>query len=167
APEGTSSRAAPPLTPPVARLFALNHAGASRAATDPPRRSGRRTAGGVPAPRSVRPCRAREGSASTEGWLGRVRAVSACLALPWGHGYEVERGGGNPAQLAGRAHVVAIRPVFDDLAVGDAQPVGLGDAAGFAGRWKRLLDVSVFVVEGERSDLASTGGGVNGDEVCV
>src|SRR5215471_2470802 len=44
-----------------------------------------------------------------EGSLGGVRAVSASPALRSGHPYEGQGEGGIPAQLAGRAHVVAIR----------------------------------------------------------
>jgi hypothetical protein len=57
--------------------------------------------------------------------------------------------------------------MLDHLAVGEAEPVGLRDTAGPAGRGEGLFYSSACVVEHEWLDLPSTGSGVRNYEVTI
>src|SRR5207247_2922387 len=72
-----------------------------------------------------------------------------------------------PAELDSHAEVVAVGPVLGHLAVLDAEPVALGDREPPAGRWEGRLHGAVRPVADEGPGLATTHGGVDGDEIAV
>src|SRR5215472_12040928 len=76
-------------------------------------------------------------------------------------GRHLEQVGGSrrdPAELPGRAEVVTVRPVLDDPAGFDAEPVGLGLREGLAGRREDRVNGGVLGVEGDRGDVAPVHG---------
>lgn len=83
------------------------------------------------------------------------------------HADQVPRAGWNPPSLLGGCEVVTVSPVLNDPAIGVAEPVGVRNGEGSAGRRHNLADRARAVIVHDRTSMTAGHREVNNDEIAI